>query len=79
MPSKYWSSLEDAPLPAGDAGVSLEPRPTETLAVSIFGGYALGPTVAKKRPAVGDFRVKNGLSHEKAMEKHIGKWRFHGI
>ena len=48
MPSKYWTSLEDAPLPAENSGVSLEERPTETLAVSIFGGYALAPVVAKK-------------------------------
>lgn len=59
MPSKYWTSLEDAPLPAGDAGVSLEPRPTETLAVSIFGGYALGPTVAKKTEELIDFVQKS--------------------
>jgi len=59
MPSKYWSSLEDAPLPAANAGVSLEERPRETLAVSIFGGYALGPTVAKKTEELIDFLQKS--------------------
>ena len=69
MPSKYWSSLEDAPLPAANAGVSLEERPRETLAVSIFGGYALGPTVAKKWPAVEPVE-KNPVK----MVKNDGLW-----
>ena len=48
MPSKYWDSLEAAPAPAEGSGVILEERPVETMAVSCFGGYALGPVVAKK-------------------------------
>ncbi|CAE7028500.1 unnamed protein product [Symbiodinium sp. CCMP2592] len=49
MPSKYWGeSLSEAPLPAEDAGVTLQERPGERVAVSIFGGYAVGSLVARK-------------------------------
>ncbi|CAJ1460634.1 unnamed protein product [Effrenium voratum] len=59
MPSKYWTSLEDAPQPDADAGVLLEPRPRERLAVSVFGGYALGPRVARKTEELIDFVQKS--------------------
>lgn len=49
MPSKYWGeSLSEAPSPAEDAGVTLQARPGERVAVSIFGGYAVGSLVARK-------------------------------
>ncbi|CAE8632918.1 unnamed protein product [Polarella glacialis] len=50
MPSKYWGedALQNAPPPTADAGVRLESRKAETLAVSIFGGYAMAPAVARK-------------------------------
>lgn len=47
MPSKYWSELDAAPSPS-EAAVALQERPGELVAVSIFGGYALGPRVSQK-------------------------------
>mmetsp|Transcript_89952 Transcript_89952/g.160087 ORF Transcript_89952/g.160087 Transcript_89952/m.160087 type:complete len:414 (+) Transcript_89952:2-1243(+) len=49
MPSRYWGeNLQQAPPPTADAGVQLETRAKETVAVSIFGGYARGPVVTQK-------------------------------
>lgn len=54
MPSKYWGAeaLEGAPLPAADADVRLEPRSGETVAVSVFGGYAKGKAVEARTEAL---------------------------
>mmetsp|Transcript_112413 Transcript_112413/g.223354 ORF Transcript_112413/g.223354 Transcript_112413/m.223354 type:complete len:444 (+) Transcript_112413:76-1407(+) len=54
MPSRYWSNngLNDAPEPSDGSGVALEARPSETLAVSIFGGYARGGVVQQKIDAL---------------------------
>ncbi|CAE7395714.1 unnamed protein product [Symbiodinium pilosum] len=49
MPSKYWGDgLAEAPPPAEDAGVALQARDGEQVAVSTFGGYAVGSVVARK-------------------------------
>lgn len=54
MPSNYWDSdrLAAAPAPTEDAGVQLVSRPEETVAVTVFGGYARSAIVAKKREAL---------------------------
>lgn len=51
MPSKYWgeNGIKDAPAPLEDAGVKLVVRPPETLAVTVFGGYARSAAVDKKK------------------------------
>jgi len=50
MPSRYWTKdgLSDAPKPSDGSGVALEARPGETVAVSVFGGYARGGVVQQK-------------------------------
>jgi len=54
MPSKYWGedALQSAPAPAEDAGVRLDARPGETVAVSVFGGYARGRAVEERTEAL---------------------------
>eukprot|EP00420_Gonyaulax_spinifera_P021905 CAMPEP_0197915722 /NCGR_PEP_ID=MMETSP1439-20131203/80697_1 /TAXON_ID=66791 /ORGANISM="Gonyaulax spinifera, Strain CCMP409" /LENGTH=82 /DNA_ID=CAMNT_0043537697 /DNA_START=6 /DNA_END=251 /DNA_ORIENTATION=+ len=54
MPSRYWGedALQEAPKPTDDAGVILQPRPTETIAVSTFGGYARNQVVQRKTEAL---------------------------
>lgn len=54
MPSKYWGeeALQAAPAPTEDAGVRLQSRPGETIAVSVFGGYARGRAVAERTEAL---------------------------
>lgn len=54
MPSKYWDSdaLESAPAPAEDADVQLQSRPGETVAVSVFGGYARSRAVEERTEAL---------------------------
>jgi len=54
MPSKYWTNdgLGDAPKPSDGSGVALEARPGETLAVTVFGGYARGGVVQQKIDAL---------------------------
>jgi len=50
MPSKYWGdeAIQDAPAPQDDAGVQLIARPSESVAVTVFGGYARSQVVAQK-------------------------------
>lgn len=49
MPSNYWGdALSDAPPPVDSTAVRLQSRPSELVAVSIFGGYARGAAVDQK-------------------------------
>jgi len=53
MPRNYWGeALEKAPAPMKDAGVRLVVRPSETVAVSVFGGYARSSIVEGKKKAL---------------------------
>lgn len=54
MPSTYWGAdqLQAAPAPKADAGVRLVLRPAETVAVTVFGGYARAAAVAERKQAL---------------------------
>jgi len=69
MPSNYWGEdqLKSAPAPTAEAGVRLVARGEETLAVSIFGGYARGQAVDEKKEAL--LKALDGASNLRVPDK----------
>ena len=52
LPSDYWQSVENAPEPLPESGVTLERKGSETRAVVLFGGYASKSKVAEREAAL---------------------------